>query len=134
MIDPFGSLSRLKQHVIGKQTREDHAQLMNTMVRLYAEATDAEQKQAMAFELSAYDTKLLKYAKLFRERFMRVTVSMELEQAMDLGWDSLAECFRAEELFMQQALIDKYFMPRFQQHPSDAPQHGKTAPQSDVVA
>src|SRR5262249_9243027 len=34
MIDPFGSLSRLKQNVIGKTTREDHSQVMNTMIRL----------------------------------------------------------------------------------------------------
>ncbi len=135
MIDPFGSLSRLKQHVIGKQTREDHSQLMNTMVRLYAEATDAEQKQAMAFDLSAYDLKLLEYAKLFRERFMRVTVSLELEQAMDLGWQSLAECFKPEELFMQQDLVDKYFMPRYQElQQSDASGHGTTATEPDLVA
>ncbi|MGF1563590.1 MAG: V-type ATP synthase subunit B, partial [Geminicoccaceae bacterium] len=51
MIDPFGSLSRLKQHVIGKVTREDHGQVMNAMIRLYAGAQDAEQKQSMAFEL-----------------------------------------------------------------------------------
>ncbi|MEM1242305.1 MAG: V-type ATP synthase subunit B, partial [Cyanobacteria bacterium P01_H01_bin.26] len=50
VIDPFGSLSRLKQHVIGKVTREDHSQIMNTMVRFYSNAKDAEQKQAMAFE------------------------------------------------------------------------------------
>jgi V/A-type H+-transporting ATPase subunit B len=135
MIDPFGSLSRLKQHVIGKQTREDHAQLMNTMVRLYAEATDAEQKQAMAFELSPYDVKLLDYARLFRERFMKVTVSLPLEQAMDLGWDSLAECFEPQELFMQQALIDRYFMPRYEMRKrEDSSEHGATAAEPDVAA
>ena len=135
MIDPFGSLSRLKQHVIGKQTREDHAQLMNTMVRLYAEAVDAEQKQAMAFELSPYDMKLLQYAALFRDRFMRITVSMDLEQAMDLGWECLAECFEAEELFMQQRLIDKYFKPRQQElQQSETGLHGTTTAQPDLVA
>ncbi|MDJ0926933.1 MAG: V-type ATP synthase subunit B [Gammaproteobacteria bacterium] len=135
MIDPFGSLSRLKQHVIGKQTREDHAQLMNTMVRLYAEAVDAEQKQAMAFELSPYDLKLLRYATLFRERFMRITVSMELEQAMDLGWECLAECFEAQELFMRQHLIDKYFKPRHQKlQQSNTGLHGPPTAQSDLVA
>jgi V/A-type H+/Na+-transporting ATPase subunit B len=61
VIDPFGSLSRLKQHVIGKVTREDHNQIMNTMIRFYSQAKDAQQKQAMAFELSAFDQKLLKF-------------------------------------------------------------------------
>lgn len=109
VLDPFGSLSRLKQHVIGKVTREDHAQIMNTMIRFYAAAKDAEQKQAMAFDLSDYDQKLLKFGLLFRQRFMDINVSIPLEQALDLSWQTLAECFSEDELLMKQALIDKYF-------------------------
>ena len=109
MIDPFGSLSRLKQHVIGKATREDHGQIMNTMVRLFSEARDAEQKQAMAFELSDFDRQLLKFGALFRERFMTIEVALPLEEALDLGWRTLAECFRPEQLLMKQELIDKYY-------------------------
>ena len=75
MIDPFGSLSRLKQNVIGKVTREDHGQLMNTMIRLYAGGKEAQQKQAMAFDLSAYDHKLITFAELFTTRFMDLNVS-----------------------------------------------------------
>ncbi len=115
MLDPFGSLSRLKQHVIGKVTREDHAQIMNTMIRFYAGAKDAEQKQAMAFELSPFDHKLIKFGKLFRTRFLSIQVSMPLEQALDLSWQTLAECFEAEELLMKQSLVDKYF-PKQKQH------------------
>ena len=109
MLDPFGSLSRLKQHVIGKVTREDHAQVMNTMIRFYSGANDAEQKQAMAFELSDHDEKLLKFGQLFRQRFMDINVSISLEEALDLSWQTLAECFDESELLMKQVLIDKYF-------------------------
>jgi V/A-type H+-transporting ATPase subunit B len=109
VIDPFGSLSRLKQNVIGKVTREDHGQIMNTMVRFYAGGRDAEQKQAMAFELSDYDHQLLKFSKLFRQRFMDINVSLPLEQALDLCWATLAECFQSEQLLMKQDLIEKYF-------------------------
>ncbi len=109
VIDPFGSLSRLKQNVIGKETREDHSQIMNTMIRFYSGSKDAQQKQAMAFELSEYDLKLLKFGKLFKERFMNINVSLPLEQALDLGWKTLAECFEPKELLMKQGLIDKYF-------------------------
>jgi V/A-type H+-transporting ATPase subunit B len=109
MLDPFGSLSRLKQHVIGKVTREDHGQIMNTMIRFYAGARDAEQKQAMAFELSEFDHKLLRFGRLFRQRFMDIEVAMPLEEALDLSWKTLAECFTAEELLMRQHLIDKYY-------------------------
>ena len=109
VIDPFGSLSRLKQHVIGKVTREDHSQIMNTMIRFYSDSRQAKQKQAMAFELSSFDHKLLKFGDLFFKRFMDINVSMPLEKALDLCWQTLAECFEAEELLMKQNLINKYF-------------------------
>ena len=109
VIDPFGSLSRLKQNVIGKVTREDHSQIMNTMIRFYSEARDAAQKQAMAFELSDYDHQVLKFGDLFRERFMDIEISRPLEEALDLGWQTLAECFAPEQLLMKQTLVDKYY-------------------------
>jgi V/A-type H+-transporting ATPase subunit B len=109
VIDPFGSLSRLKQHVIGKVTREDHSQIMNTMIRLYSGANEAERKQSMAFELSPFDEKLLKFGKLFRERFMKIDVSMPLLRALDLCWQTLGECFEPQEVLIKQSLIDEYF-------------------------
>ncbi len=109
VIDPFGSLSRLKQRVIGKVTREDHGQIMNAMIRFYAGATEAERKQAMAFELSPFDEELLKFGKLFRDRFMDIRASMPLIEALDTCWQTLAECFEPQELLMKQNLIDKYF-------------------------
>jgi V/A-type H+/Na+-transporting ATPase subunit B len=108
-IEPFGSLSRLKQHVVGKETREDHGAVMNTMIRLFSGARDAQRKQAMAFELSEFDLRLLKFGDLFRERFMEISVAIPLEEALDLGWQTMAECFSPEELLVRQALIDKYY-------------------------
>lgn len=110
MIDPFGSLSRLKQQVIGHVTREDHSQVMNTMIRLYSGAKEAEKKQAMAFELSPFDNKLLKFGKLFVERFMDIRVSLSLDDALDLCWKTLRECFESDELLMKQSLVDKYYI------------------------
>ncbi len=109
VIDPFGSLSRLKQQVVGKTTREDHAQIMNAMIRLYAGASDAERKRAMAFDLSEFDQKLLKFGDLFRRRFMDIRVSMPLTEALDLCWTTLAECFEPHETLIKQALIDRFF-------------------------
>jgi V/A-type H+-transporting ATPase subunit B len=120
VLDPFGSLSRLKQHVIGKVTREDHSQIMNTMIRFYAQGTEAEKKQAMAFELSPFDEKLLKFGRLFRERFMDIRVSMPIDEALDRCWETLAECFEPQDLLMKQALIDKYF-PRREAPATEAP-------------
>lgn len=109
MIDPFGSLSRLKQQVIGKVTREDHAQVTNAMIRLYSGAQGAKKKQAMAFDLSDFDRKLLRFGRFFVERFMDIHVSMTLNDALDLCWQTLRECFEPDELLVKQSLIDKYY-------------------------
>lgn len=109
MIDPFGSLSRLKQQVIGKVTREDHSAVMNTMIRFYSGARQAEQKQQMAFELSAMDHKLLKFGELFAERFMQIDVAVPLNDALDLGWKTMAQCFEPEELLVRENLLKKYY-------------------------
>jgi V/A-type H+-transporting ATPase subunit B len=66
----------------------------------------------MAFELSDFDHKLLKFGRLFRERFMDIDVSLPLEDALDLGWQTMAECFAPEELLMKQQFIDKYYPRR----------------------
>jgi V/A-type H+-transporting ATPase subunit B len=110
MLDPFGSLSRLKQHVIGKQTREDHGPLMNTMIRYYAEGVAAQQKQAMAFDLSEFDHKLVRFCELFKQRFMMLDVTMPLEQALDLCWQTLADCFSKDEVVIRQSVKDQYWV------------------------
>lgn len=108
-IDPFGSLSRLKQQVIGKVTREDHGDLANTMIRLYAESKKARERQSMGFKLSRWDEQLLHYSKLFEDRMMNLEVNLPLNDALDLGWKTLAECFKPDEVGIKKILIDKYW-------------------------
>ena len=109
-IDPFGSLSRLKQQVIGKVTREDHGDLANAQIRLYAEGKKARERKAMGFRLSRWDEKLLHFAGLFEDRMMTLEVNLPLEEALDLGWRTLAECFEAHETAIKQSLVDKYWL------------------------
>jgi V/A-type H+/Na+-transporting ATPase subunit B len=111
-IDPFGSLSRLKQQVIGKVTREDHGDIANAQIRLYADSKKAKERQSMGFRLSKWDEKLLNYGKLFEERMMNLEVNYSLEEALDLGWKMLAECFDKHEVGIKQTLIDKYWPKR----------------------
>lgn len=108
-IDPFGSLSRLKQQVIGKVTREDHGDLANAMIRLYADSKKARERQGMGFRLSRWDEKLLRYSYLFEEKMMSLEVNLPLEKALDLGWHILAECFDLEEIGLKKAISDKYW-------------------------
>ena len=42
---------------------------------------------------------------------MDINVSMPLNDALDLCWQTLAECFDKEELLMKQNLVDKYYPP-----------------------
>jgi V/A-type H+/Na+-transporting ATPase subunit B len=108
-IDPFGSLSRLKQLVIGKVTREDHAFLANAMIRLYAESKKARERQGMGFKLSRWDEQLLHYSRLFEERMMNLEVNYPLEEALDIGWRTLAECFQADEVGIKQSILNKFW-------------------------
>lgn len=108
-IDPFGSLSRLKQNVIGKTTREDHGDLANAMIRLYAESKKARERQGMGFKLSRWDEKLLEYSHYFEDRMMNLAVNYTLEQALDLGWQTLAQCFTPNEVGIKAALVEKYW-------------------------
>lgn len=112
-IDPFGSLSRLKQLVIGKVTREDHAELANAMIRLYAESKKAKERHAMGFRLSRWDEKLLHFSKLFEKDLMDLHVNLSLEQALDTGWRILEACFSREEVGIKTSILDKFW-----QHPS----------------
>ncbi len=108
VIDPFGSLSRLKQQVMGKVTREDHGDLANAMIRLYADAKKARDRESMGFRLSTWDTKLLTYAGMFEEKMMNLEVNLDIEEQLDLGWTILSECFNANEVGLKKKLIDKY--------------------------
>jgi V/A-type H+-transporting ATPase subunit B len=107
-IEPFGSLSRLKQQVNDK-TRDDHRALMDGMIKLYASFKDSMEKQSMGFNMSGWDKKLLKYGARFEAEMMDLTVNVPLEKALDNGWSILAECFSSEETGLKSSLIDKFW-------------------------
>lgn len=103
-IEPFGSLSRLKQNVNGK-TRDDHRALMDGMIKLYAAYKESLEKKSMGFSMSEWDDKLLKYGALFESKLMDLSVNISLEDALDLGWKILAECFEPNETGLKTSLI-----------------------------
>ena len=109
-IEPFGSLSRLKQQV-NKDTREDHRAIMDGMIQLYAQYLETEEKRSMGFRMSPWDEKLLKYGHRFESGMMDLSVNIPLEEALDRGWEILADCFNPEETGMRSELI-KQFWPK----------------------
>ncbi|MDR1105431.1 MAG: V-type ATP synthase subunit B [Treponema sp.] len=107
-IEPFGSLSRLKQQVNGK-TRADHRALMDGMIKLYSAYRDTLEKKAMGFIMTSWDGKLLKFGDMFEKQMMDLSVNIPLERALDLGWEILAGCFNPEETGLRTELIEKFW-------------------------
>ena len=107
-IEPFGSLSRLKQ-LVNKKTREDHRVIMDSMVHLYANFQETMEKKAMGFRMSEWDRKLLQFGKLFEEKLMDLDLNLPLLKALDQCWEILAICFRKEETGIRRELIEKFW-------------------------
>lgn len=107
-IEPFGSLSRLKQ-LVNDKTRSDHRTIMNSMIQLYASYKETLEKQAMGFRMSGWDTKLLKFGERFEKEMMDLTVNIPLEKALDLGWQILADCFEPAETGIPSKMTDTYW-------------------------
>lgn len=107
-IEPFGSLSRLKQMVNGK-TRADHRSIMDGMIKLFAAYRDTLEKKSMGFQMSAWDQKLLKYGERFEREMMDLSVNVPLEKALDKGWEILADCFEPQETGLQTKLIEQFW-------------------------
>ncbi|MBD3379735.1 MAG: V-type ATP synthase subunit B [Candidatus Omnitrophica bacterium] len=107
-IEPFGSLSRLKQQV-NKDTRSDHRAIMDGMIQLYAQYRETEEKRSMGFRMSDWDKKLLKYGDSFESQMMDLKVNVPLEEALDNGWKILADCFKPEETNFRSELIKEYW-------------------------
>jgi V/A-type H+/Na+-transporting ATPase subunit B len=109
IVDPFRSLSRLKQLVIGKKTREDHPQVMNSAVRLYADAANAKTKLENGFDLTDYDQRSLEFAKDYSDKLLAIDVNIEIEEMLNTGWILFKKHFKVEEVGIKQELVDKYW-------------------------
>ena len=109
IIDPFRSLSRLKQLVIGKKTREDHPQVMNAAVRLFSDAAGAQTKMENGFDLTDYDERTLSFAADYSRELLAIDVNIDTEQMLDTAWHLFGRYFRPAEVNIKQSLVDKYW-------------------------
>ncbi len=109
IVDPFRSLSRLKQLVIGKKTREDHPQVMNAAVRLYSDAANAKTKLENGFDLSNYDERALAFAKDYSNNLLAIDVNINTTEMLDEAWTLFAKHFKPEEVNIKQELVSKYW-------------------------
>ncbi len=108
IIDPFRSLSRLKQLVIGTKTREDHPQVMNAAIRLYADAANAKTKLDNGFDLTDYDERTLKYAKEYSNRLLAIDVNLDIDTMLDAAWELFNKYFSINEVGIKAMFVEKY--------------------------
>jgi V/A-type H+-transporting ATPase subunit B len=106
IVDPFRSLSRLKQLVIGKSTRSDHPQVMNAAIRLYADAANARTKLENGFELTDYDKRVLRFAEDYSESILAVDVNLEIDQMLDQTWHLFQAYMSKDEVGIKQEFVD----------------------------
>ncbi|MDO5017433.1 MAG: V-type ATP synthase subunit B [Porphyromonas sp.] len=109
IVDPFRSLSRLKQLVIGKETRKDHPQVMNAAVRLYADAANAQTKQENGFDLTDYDRRTLSFAKEYSKELLAIDVNIGTDKMLDTTWSLFAKYFSQAEVNVRQEYVDEFW-------------------------
>ncbi|GAB1453859.1 V-type ATP synthase subunit B [Draconibacterium sp.] len=109
IVDPFRSLSRLKQLVIGKKTRKDHPQVMNTAIRLYADAAQAKTKLENGFDLTDYDERTLKFGKEYSDKLLAIDVNIDIEMMLETAWNLFAKYFSKAEVAIRSEFMDQYW-------------------------
>ena len=109
IVDPFRSLSRLKQLVNGKKTRADHPQVMNAAVRLYADASNAKTKVENGFDLTEYDERALNFAKEYSDKLLAIDVNLDTTEMLDVTWGLFAKYFKPDEVNIKAALVEQYW-------------------------
>ena len=108
IVDPFRSLSRLKQLVIGKKTRKDHPQVMNAAIRLYADAANARTKLENCFDLTDYDKRTLDFARDYSNELLAIDVNIGITQMLDTAWALFRKYFTRSELGIKKEIVDEF--------------------------
>ena len=108
IVDPFRSLSRLKQLVIGKKTRKDHPQVMNATIRLYADAANARTKLENGFDLTDYDKRTLDFARDYSNELLAIDVNIGITQMLDTAWALFRKYFTRSELGIKKEIVDEF--------------------------
>ena len=108
IVDPFRSLSRLKQLVIGKKTRKDHPQVMNAAIRLYADAANARTKLENGFDLTDYDKRTLEFARDYSNELLAIDVNIDITEMLDTAWRLFRKYFTRSELGIKKEIVDEF--------------------------
>jgi V/A-type H+/Na+-transporting ATPase subunit B len=116
-INVLPSLSRLMNLGIGKgKTRDDHKAVSDQCYALYAEGRDLRGLVAIVGKgaLSERDQKILEFAELFEDRYVRQGRSEDrsIEGTLDLGWELLGTVPESILTRIDRKLLDVYHPSR----------------------
>jgi V/A-type H+-transporting ATPase subunit B len=106
-------LSRLMNSGIGEgHTREDHKAVSDQLYAAYAEGKDLRGLVAIVGKdaLSDRDKKLLEFADMFEDRFVRqgVDEDRDIETTLSIGWELLGELPTTLLTRIDNKFIEKY--------------------------
>jgi V/A-type H+-transporting ATPase subunit B len=112
-INVLPSLSRLMNSGIGDgKTRDDHKAVSDQMYAAYAEGRDLRGLVAIVGKeaLSERDRKILEFADLFEDRFVRHSRDEDrsIDETLRVAWEILAELPEAQLSRIDNKYIEKY--------------------------
>jgi V/A-type H+-transporting ATPase subunit B len=112
-IDVLPSLSRLMNSGIGEgKTRDDHKAVSDQLYAGYAEGRDLRGLVAIVGKesLSERDQRILEFADLFEDRFVRQAKDEDrnIEDTLSIAWEILSELPEAQLTRIDNKYIDKY--------------------------
>lgn len=113
-IDILPSLSRLMNSGIGGgKTREDHKQVSDQLYANYAEGRDLRGLVAIVGEeaLSERDRRLLKFADVFEQRFVKQgrQENRAIEQTLAIGWELLSVLPKSDLTRIRDEFKEKFY-------------------------
>ncbi len=109
IIDPARSLSRLKTKVMGIKTRADHPKVMETSVRLNADALKAKTKMENGFDLTDYEERAMKFSHDYANQILAIDVNIGPEEMLDVTWGLFQKYFTREEVAIKEEFMKLYW-------------------------
>ena len=109
IIDPARSLSRLKTKVMGIKTRADHPKVMETSVRLNADALKAKTKMENGFDLTEYEERAMKFSHDYSNQILAIDVNIGPVEMLDVTWDLFQKYFTREEVAIKEEFMKLYW-------------------------
>ena len=82
---------------------------MNALIRLYADARQAQTKKENGFDLNDYDIRCMKFARDYADKLLAADINITIDEMLNRGWELLSGYFEKYEIGIKENLIDAYW-------------------------